>query len=147
MKEINIGNIIVDEKITISDLQLDIEKVYPELENLEVISKKEIQKIKSNKYGYNEVTVLPKKVTLQDKEINKNGIYEADSEFDGLGKVNVTVQPKLGKKTVNKDGIYRAVDDGFDGYSEVSVETRWRYIRLFYYGRGLSNFFKCNILS
>lgn len=135
MEEVNIGEIIVEEEVLISDLQLDIEKIYPELEDLEVIPEKKVQKFKSDKYGYNEVTVLGKTVTLQDKEIDKNGIYEADSEYDGLGKINVDIQPSLGTKIVNKDGTYKAIDDGLDGYSEFSVETGGSITDYFYDGK------------
>lgn len=94
-------------------------KVYPELENLEIEPRREKQTFKSEKYGYDEVTVnavdssidenikpenikkdieilgvngaFEAKVLLQDKTITKNGEYTADEGYDGLGKVNVNV--------------------------------------------------------
>lgn len=95
-------------------------KVYPELENLEIEPRREKQTFKSEKYGYNEVTInavdssidenikpeyikkdieilgvngtFEAKVLLQDKTITKNGEYTADEGYDGLGKVNVDVK-------------------------------------------------------
>lgn len=71
------------------NVNIKAERVYPELENLEVEATTKEQKFKSEKYGYNEVTVLPKTVKLQEKTINSNGEYVADDGFDGLGKVKV----------------------------------------------------------
>lgn len=53
-------------------------------------------------------------------EINVNGTYNVkDKEF---AQVNVP-EPKLGTKSITSNGIYKASDDGLDGYSEVNVET------------------------
>ena len=38
------------------------------------------------------------------------------------GQLNVP-EPKLGTKSITSNGIYKASDDGLDGYSEVNVET------------------------
>ena len=64
---------------------------YPELEKITVQSREDEQLIKPTKYGFSEVTVLPSGVLLQDKEITENGMYEADKDYDGLGKVTVDV--------------------------------------------------------
>ena len=45
------------EEISLGNIKVDIQKVYPELEDLEVTPTKEEQKFKSSKYGFNEVTV------------------------------------------------------------------------------------------
>nr|DAL31265.1 MAG TPA_asm: hypothetical protein [Caudoviricetes sp.] len=53
-------------------------------------------------------------------EINANGTYNVkDKEF---ADVNVP-EKKLGTKTITSNGVYKASDDGLDGYSEVDVET------------------------
>lgn len=72
-------------------IELGAEKVYPALEKVKVRSRAKEQVIKPTQYGFSEVTVEPLDVTLQDKEITENGAYEADSEYDGLGKVTVNV--------------------------------------------------------
>lgn len=94
MNEFNIGEIIVDEEIYIGDIEIDVIKLTPELEDLEVIPSTEEQNFKSTKYGFDEVTV--KRVNLQDKEIilNKNGIYNitADKDYLGLNNVEVTLE-------------------------------------------------------
>jgi hypothetical protein len=45
------------EEISLGNIRVDIQKVYPELEDLEVTPTLEDQKFKSNKYGYKEVIV------------------------------------------------------------------------------------------
>lgn len=53
-------------------------------------------------------------------EINANGTYNVkDKEF---ADVNVP-EKKLGTKNITSNGVYKASDDGLDGYSEVDVET------------------------
>lgn len=69
---------------------------------------------------------------LQEKEVmptkEKQKII-CDTEYDGLSKVTVNkipdeyVIPRLSTKTITKNGIYKAIDDNLDGYSEVDVET------------------------
>lgn len=91
MKEINIGSLEFYNEIEIGDLQLDVKNIYPELEKISVKSKPNEQLLKPTKYGFSEITVEPKDVFLQDKEITENGTYEADKNYDGLGKVTVDV--------------------------------------------------------
>lgn len=52
-------------------------------------------------------------------EIIENGSYDVTEKAS----VNVDVQPNLGTKTINANGIYNAIDDGLDGYSSVEVAT------------------------
>lgn len=69
---------------------------------------------------------------LQEKEVmptkEKQKII-CDTEYDGLSKVTVNkipdeyVIPRLSTKTITKNGVYKAIDDGVDGYSEVNIET------------------------
>lgn len=53
-------------------------------------------------------------------DIIENGLHNVkDKEF-----ANVNVPEKqLGTKTITKNGTYKAIDDGLDGYSEVEVST------------------------
>lgn len=69
---------------------------------------------------------------LQEKEITPTkSIQEItpDSAYDGLSKVTVDkipdeyIIPKIGTKTVAKNGVYKASDENLDGYSEVEVAT------------------------
>ena len=56
--ELNIGEIIVDEELEIGNIQLDVVKEFPELEDIEITPSTTDMVYKSeNYYGYNEVTV------------------------------------------------------------------------------------------
>lgn len=55
--EFDIGEIIVDEEINIEDIELDVMKEYPELEDLIITPSNSEQKFKSSKYGYNNVII------------------------------------------------------------------------------------------
>lgn len=47
-----------------------------------------------------------------------------DENYTGLSKVTINgYVPNVDKKTIIKNGIYKATDDNLDGYSEVDVET------------------------
>lgn len=51
-------------------------------------------------------------------------IVVPDKDYTGLSKVTVKgYVANMGQKTITKNGIYKAVDDNLDGYSEVDVET------------------------
>lgn len=55
------------------EISMNAQKVYPSLENLEIIPTKEIQNFKStNCYGYNEVTVKPIDKTIDNNIISEN---------------------------------------------------------------------------
>lgn len=73
-------------------------KQYPELEDLIISPSAEEQKFKSEKkYGYNEITVLPISIDLQEKQIvPTKEIQEVvpDSEYEGLKKVTVGAIPE-----------------------------------------------------
>ena len=92
MKEINIGSLEFYNEIEIGDLQLDVKNVYPELEKVTVQSRIEEQIVKPTKYGFSEITVKPMEIKLQDKTITDNGVYSADSEYDGLRTVTVDTE-------------------------------------------------------
>ena len=89
--EIEIGNIVLNNEIEIGEIVLDVRKVYPELEEAIVQSRAEQQVIEPEKYGFSRIVVKPIEILLQDKEIIENGEYEADEQYDGLGKINVDV--------------------------------------------------------
>lgn len=47
-----------------------------------------------------------------------------DENYTGLSKVTINgYVPNVDKKTITKNGIYKAVNDNLDGYSEIDVET------------------------
>lgn len=91
--EVNIGNLVINEEINISNIEIDAIKEYPELEDLVVIPKGNEQTFKSSKYGYKNVKVNA--INLQDKKItlNKNGIYtiKAEDDYSGLNNVEITL--------------------------------------------------------
>lgn len=89
-------------------------KIYPELENIEITPRAFEQKFNHpNSYGYDEITVKAMAINLQDKEITDDGVYSADEEYDGLGKVIVNTDETIANKyfntTINnkKNGIIR----------------------------------------
>lgn len=88
--EIEMEEIIVDEEVEIGDIELDVEKIYPELEDLEVTPSGIEQEFKSkNYYGYNEIKV--KKVESEELNITPN---EESQQFIGLyGTVNIDKIP------------------------------------------------------
>ena len=110
--EIYIGEIIVDEELDIGDIELDVVKEFPELENLEVTPSVEEQNFKSSQYGYDnvkvkaveseEITITPstedqvkegmyKKVTVVgDSNLVANNIQEGTSIFGVKGILSLT---------------------------------------------------------
>lgn len=101
MMEINIGSLEFYNEIEIGDLQLDVKNVYPELEKVTVQSRVEEQIVKPTKYGFSEITVKPMEIKLQDKTITDDGIYSADSEYDGLRTVIVNTDDTIVSKYIN----------------------------------------------
>ena len=90
---INFGNVKIKKKINFGNVKLGVKKVYPELENLEITPRDFEQKFNHpDSYGYNEITVNPVVIKLQNKEVNPSTteqIVIADEEYDGLKQVNV----------------------------------------------------------
>ena len=62
-------------------------------------------------------------INNQNKTITRNGAYNADEGYTGLGTVNVNVDPLLGTKSVTENGTYNAGDDMVQGYSSVEVNV------------------------
>lgn len=68
------------------------------------------------------VEKIPDEYIIPSGEINiiSNGTYDVTDKASA----NVNIPEKvLGTKTIISNGIYKAVDDNLDGYSEVEVET------------------------
>ena len=88
-------------KITIKPAKIGIDfktqKVYPELENLEITPRAFEQKFNHpNSYGYDEITVNPIDIKLQNKEVNptkEKQTVTSDSQYDGLREVTVNPIP------------------------------------------------------
>lgn len=94
------AKIIVNKKNI--DIIINAKKIFPTLENLEITPRAFEQKFNHpNSYGYDKVTVKAMKVNLQDKEIIDDGTYEADKEYDGLGKVTVNTDETIANKYFN----------------------------------------------
>lgn len=93
--EIEIGGLILEDEIEIGAIEMDIQKVYPELEDIEITPSNKDKVYKSeNYYGYNEVIVkgvegatedLTVELTEQDNLITnqKNALVEAFSKLQG----------------------------------------------------------------
>ena len=91
------AKIIVNKKNI--DIIINAKKIFPTLENLEITPRVFEQKFNHpNSYGYDEITVKAMEVNLQEKEITDDGVYTADSEYDGLGKVIVNTEETIMKK-------------------------------------------------
>ena len=84
------------EEISLGNIKVDIQKVYPELEDLEVTPTREEQKFKSSKYGYNEVTV--KGVDL------KEDLSVELTEQDNLLTTQETIIKQIIEALKNKSG-------------------------------------------
>lgn len=90
-------------------IHIDTEKVYPELEDIEITPTTEEQKIKSeNYYGYNEVTVKPVTADIDSNIIPENikkgtSILGVEGECKGEVETNVFMQETEPEK---KDGIW-----------------------------------------
>ncbi len=116
MLEIKIGEIVVEDEIEIGEIELDVEKIYPALEDLEVIPKEVEQNFKPTEYGFGSVKVNP--VKLQDKIIVPTKVKQeikADEEYDGLNKVNVEAIPDeyiipSGTLNITDNGEYNVAD-------------------------------------
>ena len=96
------------------------------LQEKTVIPTKEQQEIVPDKNydGLSKVTVnpIPDEYIIPNGELEiiQNGIYDVSSKASA----NVNVPEKvLGTKTITSNGIYKAIDDNLDGYSEVEVAT------------------------
>ena len=60
---------------------------------------------------------------LQDKLITENGTYKHDTGYEGLGTIEVDVQPPLLEKQFRENGTFKASDEGYYGYSEVTIKV------------------------
>lgn len=73
----------------------------------------------------NDVEYIPP--VTQEKTITASldiQVVTPDKDYTGLSKVTVNGFPiNLGTKTITTNGIYKAINDNLDGYSEVEVET------------------------
>ena len=100
--------------------------VLANLQEKEATPTKEMQQIIADQQydGLSKVVVnaIPDEYIIPSGEINinSNGTYDVTDKSSA----NVNIPEKvLGTKTIISNGIYKAVDDNLDGYSEVKVET------------------------
>ena len=100
--------------------------VLANLQEKEATPTKEMQQIIADQQydGLSKVVVnaIPDEYIIPSGEINisQNGTYDVTDKSSA----NVNIPEKvLGTKTIISNGIYKAVDDNLDGYSEVKVET------------------------
>ena len=89
--EISIGEIILDEEIKLGNIELDVVKEYPYLENLEITPTGGQQIFTHpDSYGYNEVKVDA--INLQDKSVTPTQAQQiifADIGYSGLNNVKI----------------------------------------------------------
>ena len=100
--------------------------VLANMQEKEITPTKETQIVEPgrNYDGLSKVTVnkIPDEYIIPSGEIDiiQNGTYNVVDK--AMANVNIP-EKQLGTKTITKNGIYKAVDDNLDGYSEVDVET------------------------
>ena len=100
--------------------------VLANMQEKEITPTKETQIVEPDRNydGLKKVTVnkIPDEYIIPSGEINitQNGTYNIVDK--ATANVNIP-EKQLGTKTITKNGIYKAVDDNLDGYSEVDVET------------------------
>ena len=100
--------------------------VLANMQEKEIIPTKETQIVEPDRNydGLSKVTVnkIPDEYIIPSGEIDiiQNGTYNVVDK--AMANVNIP-EKQLGTKTITKNGIYKAVDDNLDGYSEVDVET------------------------
>lgn len=128
--EYELNEIKLENELTL-DLELDILKIEPKLEEKNIVENGEYIPQDEGLDGYSKVNVnvpIPKLEESQRIEIVENGNYNVtpSGDYDAIKKVEVNVnvpEPKLGTKTITENGTYKAIDDNLDGYSEVEVAT------------------------
>ena len=100
--------------------------VLANMQEKEITPTKETQIVEPDRNydGLKKVTVnkIPDEYIIPSGEIDitQNGTYNVVDK--ATANVNIP-EKQLGTKTITKNGIYKAVDDNLDGYSEVDVET------------------------
>lgn len=103
--EINIGNIILEEELNIGNIQLDVVKENPKLEDLTIIPTIEEQIFKSKEYGYDNVTVKG----IETEELNITPNTESQVKEGLFNKVTVAgdsdLLPENIKSGVNIFGV------------------------------------------
>ena len=116
---------ITAEQTLVGKLNLDVEYVYPDLQEKSMKPKTEAQTVVPDEdyYGLSEVTVSAVTSDI-DSNIKPENIVEG---INILGVEGTAAFPTLGMKTITEDGIYKASDDNLGGYSEVDVDVGSSY--------------------
>lgn len=116
---------ITAEQTLVGKLNLDVEYVYPDLQEKSVEPKTEAQTVVPDEdyYGLSKVTVDAVTSDI-DSNIKPENIVEG---VDILGVEGTAAFPTLGTKTITEDGTYKASDDDLGGYSEVDVDVGSSY--------------------
>ena len=118
MEEIKLGEIVVDEEIELGEIELDILKVYPELENLIVTPSNEEQKFKSSKYGYDEVTVN----AIETEEIKLTPTRATQIKEGLFNKVTIEGEENLKAENIKKGTTMFGIEGTVEGPDE-ELET------------------------
>ena len=122
------AKIIVNKKNI--DIIINAKKIFPTLENLEITPRAFEQKFNHpNSYGYNEITVNPIDINLQNKEVTpttSEQLIKADDKYDGLNQVNVkavdnTIDDNIKPENIIKDVEILGVQGNYDTKYNVEV--------------------------
>lgn len=122
------AKIIVNKKNI--DIIVNAKKIFPTLENLEITPRAFEQKFNHpNSYGYDEITVNPIDINLQNKEVTpttSEQLIKADKEYDGLKQVNVkavdnTIDDNIKPENIIKDVEILGVQGNYDTKYNVEV--------------------------
>ena len=105
--EIEIGEIILEEEVEINEIELDVEKVYPELEDLEVTSSSIEQNFNHpNSYGYDKVKVK----AVESDTLNVTPTTQ-NQQYTGLyGTVNVSAVDNTIDNNIQPENIKEGVE-------------------------------------
>lgn len=75
----------------------------------------------------NAIRAIKTQPNLQEKSILENGEHLPDAGYDGFSKVTIAVPASsssiLISKRITENGTYLALDDGADGYDEITVDV------------------------
>lgn len=124
MNEIEVGEVIVDEELLVGEMELDVIKQFPELENLEVTPTSEEQVFKSEKYGYGEVKVNA--VPSEELTITPSANEQV---FEGMfNKVNVEGDEDLKPENIKRGTTLFGVVGEMDGAWDTSQMRQCQYM-------------------
>ena len=131
--KINIGNVQLKKKIYIGNVRIGVKKIFPELEDLEIIPSTIEQNFKSNKYGYNNVKVK----AVESEELNITPNTEEQVKEGMFNKVTVAGDSNLIPSNIREGTSLFGVEGTMAGTWDSSQITSCREI--FEYNKEMIN--------